>query len=231
MSILSDRLYKPLENLQNFLDKSKTIKEFTLRNSYTIIRDYILSNKLQHEQNSSIIICNINLSRALNTKFFHVLEIKSVILSNMELTREDMNNVKLEIEEETNNRILLNSPKFQPHEIVKVNRQLFKTIFPYSKLYVMTYENLIDNMSVYMLLNKNEVIDQQNQNIIHCHNNPLEGIFKVPILHKDQIHEYILNFIEEPTAISDAETASNNMDQTALLDTTSNICCRCCTII
>lgn len=193
---LLDMVFGFKENvpLKRFIQDTTNREEetFTLAEILEAIKNYISAGRLFDENNPSIIMCSDVLERVFNQKALHVLEVRDIVMSQLEPRQEQpkdrnqMNQTTTTTSTATLTTIFQDTPRY---ELRNPLREVFQTMdeFDQTKM-IFPYDEITALLSAYILKHRDRLFDLRNIKVALVENDPLGQAFKVKAFHRCQLH-------------------------------------------
>ena len=197
---LLNRAFRFKENvpLKTFIQEmtSRAEESFTLAEILETIKNYISAGRLFDENNPSIIICSDILETVFNKKALHVLQVKSIVLS--QLIPEPIPAASgHHVEKTATTTTTTTTTSVTPtdtmdgsnYELKTPLRRVFQTMDEFDqRKTVFTYSEITKLLSNYIIKNQNRLFDLRNIKVAIVEDDLLGAAFQVRAFHRSQVH-------------------------------------------
>lgn len=180
------------------------IFEYTLFTVLSAMRSLISTERLYDANNTTVIICSLELEKALGMKSLHVTEVRDVVLTQMEVLQPELlaslpeshpaetvrNNAPVGGQQQPAGKFDVNGRFYvKPHFL-----RVLRTVQGIDKSQILfSYKEVTSYLSQYILDHKDRFFDDRNIKIAHVENDLLGVAFNVKAFHRTQVTTLLRN--------------------------------------
>lgn len=170
---------------------------YTLFTVLSAMRSLISNERLYDPNNTTVIICSLELEAALGMKSLHVTEVRDVVLTQMEVLYPGLLASIPDNPADNNRALAQQHGRFDVNGRFYVKPHFLRVLRMVNEVdksqQVFSYKEVTSYLSQYILDNKDRFFDDRNIKIAHVENDPLGIAFNVKAFHRTQVTTLLRN--------------------------------------
>ena len=200
--------------------------QYTLHTVLTALRSIISTEHLYDRSNTTLVMWDPQLEKAIGCRYNHVTEIRDIVAKQMTILHPEQMEMILKDQpvEKAQNDVKNYDVKIDGNARFLVKHQFRNVLLkvkPGLKQNVFTYKELTTMLSQYILNNCKRLIHESNIKIANVENDVLGKAFGVRVFHRTQITRLLRNQlikVEEESSDSEEEVEMNEENESTMND-------------